>query len=457
MNEFLQYIGYLLERGLVFAALATLLGAGVMAWCYRRFRKKNSDGKFPWGRAVLILMLVGYLAVVLAATVLRTSGGRGLNLHLFLSWREAWNQFTLKLWLNILLNIAMFVPLGILLPLLWKRFEKWQWTFAAGFGLSLSIELMQMVTGNLTDVDDLMHNTLGAVLGWCAVMLALRLKRREPKRALRCLAVPLCTAAVFGGVFLTYSLQEFGNLEFAPTYRADTKNVEWSLECSLEGGKTAPVYSLEPFDKASADAFGQSFFQRIGREALDVYYYDNQTIMGSHSTGPFLNIDWLDRTWNVSGFEFPGVTYEVDEAGMRAELELLELFVPEEAVFEYLGEGKARLTADQIRIGNTLYNGWVQRWVDNAGEYHLDWALVVCTVYRDVEILTPEQAYGRLCAGDFYHPDWIGYYGVEAASVTGWRLGYQVDSKGFYQPVYIFTLQSEQAKYAYDAYVPAIS
>ena len=115
---------------------------------------------------------------------------RQWNLQLFRAWREAYQRFTLQIWLNVLLNIALFVPLGVLLPLLWKPFRKWYAALGAGFGVSLLIELTQLFTGSgMCDVDDLFTNTLGAMLGWCAAMLVLALHQRagRGRATARCL------------------------------------------------------------------------------------------------------------------------------------------------------------------------------------------------------------------------------------------------------------------------------
>ena len=65
------------------------------------------------------------------------------------------------------LNILLFVPFGYLLPLLRKRADRWRKVVLCGFVLSLGIELIQLVTHlGMFDLDDLMNNTLGALLGW---------------------------------------------------------------------------------------------------------------------------------------------------------------------------------------------------------------------------------------------------------------------------------------------------
>lgn len=67
-------------------------------------------------------------------------------------------------------NVVVFVPVGVLVPLVLPR-SPWWGTVAAATGFSLAIELSQYLTGNLlggghvADVHDLLFNVLGGVLG----------------------------------------------------------------------------------------------------------------------------------------------------------------------------------------------------------------------------------------------------------------------------------------------------
>lgn len=75
------------------------------------------------------------------------------------------------------LNILLFLPFGFLLPVIWGRFRAPLPTALAGFLFSLAIELSQLFTYRATDVNDLIGNTLGTVLGF---LLAEVLSRRIP-------------------------------------------------------------------------------------------------------------------------------------------------------------------------------------------------------------------------------------------------------------------------------------
>ena len=67
---------------------------------------------------------------------------------------------------NIFGNIIMFVPIGFLLPTIWIRYRDLYKTTLFGMFLSLSIEVMQMPLARGTDIDDIILNTLGVVLGY---------------------------------------------------------------------------------------------------------------------------------------------------------------------------------------------------------------------------------------------------------------------------------------------------
>ena len=64
------------------------------------------------------------------------------------------------------LNVILFLPFGFFSTLLWKRFRNPFWNVLTGFGVSLSIELLQLFTFRATDINDLITNAFGTFLGW---------------------------------------------------------------------------------------------------------------------------------------------------------------------------------------------------------------------------------------------------------------------------------------------------
>ncbi|KHD37587.1 hypothetical protein NL50_05250 [Clostridium acetobutylicum] len=65
------------------------------------------------------------------------------------------------------LNIVLFMPFGFFLPTLWRRYHKFWMTASFGLAFSLTIELSQLFSrSRVTDIDDLIMNGLGTVLGF---------------------------------------------------------------------------------------------------------------------------------------------------------------------------------------------------------------------------------------------------------------------------------------------------
>ena len=85
---------------------------------------------------------------------------------------------------NVFGNILMFVPFGLLLPLGWGPFRRGARTCLAGTLASLLIEFLQAFCGRSTDIDDVLLNTLGTLLGYALFAAARRL---WPRFCTKCL------------------------------------------------------------------------------------------------------------------------------------------------------------------------------------------------------------------------------------------------------------------------------
>ena len=82
---------------------------------------------------------------------------------------------------NVFGNITFFVPLGLFLPLMFRKMNAGK-TVLTGFLLSLFFEIVQYVTDTGgADVDDLILNTCGVVLGALFFLLLKRLAQDEAK------------------------------------------------------------------------------------------------------------------------------------------------------------------------------------------------------------------------------------------------------------------------------------
>lgn len=134
-------------------------------------------------RLVFIVYIIGVLSltfIVRETMILRTPDNRGLVLEPFREIDAMMHQPNHFFWfMQIFLNIILFVPFGFLLPIISERFKSLWLTTVTGFVLSAEIETMQYITGRgLTEVDDVINNTAGALVGYILYVTVMWIYKR---------------------------------------------------------------------------------------------------------------------------------------------------------------------------------------------------------------------------------------------------------------------------------------
>ena len=76
-------------------------------------------------------------------------------------------------------NVLGFLPFGFFLPVISPVFRNGFRTVGLGFLLSLTVEMIQLITRTgCFDVDDIILNTGGTLLGWLMVTLFTGIRRK---------------------------------------------------------------------------------------------------------------------------------------------------------------------------------------------------------------------------------------------------------------------------------------
>ena len=77
-------------------------------------------------------------------------------------------------------NIVMFIPFPMLLYGILQRKMKMSVLAGAGIGLSLAIELLQLITHRgICDIDDFLLNSIGAIIGAVATGLLMKSEKQN--------------------------------------------------------------------------------------------------------------------------------------------------------------------------------------------------------------------------------------------------------------------------------------
>ncbi|RVU54015.1 VanZ family protein [Anaerosphaera multitolerans] len=184
----MKLILYFLIRGIIVFIL-TFSIFSIVRTKYFSYLKKNSSPK----REVLLSVFIAYISVLclflFTPNVLIANSGIDLSAENFDFVGDFKDRITSGAWgvnlipfktiisyvkysnfhnafLNIAGNILIFIPLGLLLPIIYKGFRKFSKTFLASVFFSLFIEFIQFFIGRSVDIDDLFLNTIGGLTGY---------------------------------------------------------------------------------------------------------------------------------------------------------------------------------------------------------------------------------------------------------------------------------------------------
>lgn len=394
---------------------------------------------------IVTFMLIGYLMMVAGVTIFNRSPYTmgNMDLTLFGSYIEAWNDFSVKNWQYVTLNIVMFLPLGILLPLLHDRFKKVAWTISAGILLTLSIETFQYFTGfGVFEFDDLFNNTIGAIIGYGLTMSVLKVWNKRFLQAIGYLSPLILTSLAFAIIFVTYSLKEFGNLSIVPNQKVDMTETTVILDVMLEETShlPAPVYQVNSYSEAEAKEFVESFFEQMDLDTseMDVNRDAETGFFTIHEDLSYsIWFEFIDGSYSLNNYLFEEDIQrtDTDESNLLNELNRFGITLPETAELYHLGLGEYEWKTHLYEEGNQLIDGtlYVEYFSDETIKT-INQSMITYDKVTDKPIKTKQEAFNQLMDGSFkwFEGD------IRKIEVKDVELAYFLDSKGFYQPVYSF-------------------
>lgn len=118
-------------------------------------------------RLTSVLLLVEYVFLIFSSTVIfrSVSATRQYDFHSFWSYK-AIQEGRVDLLQENIMNVVVFVPVGLLLGIAFKQMTWWK-TLLIGCSISVTIEALQFwFMKGFSEVDDVMHNTVGCLIGY---------------------------------------------------------------------------------------------------------------------------------------------------------------------------------------------------------------------------------------------------------------------------------------------------
>lgn len=451
----LQYVKLGVIAGILFFIGAVL---------YKR-RQKRAGKDVPKIKIFLGTLFVMYIAVLFCATLAREGYGRVIKLQPFSSYIAAWNSASASEWRNLIINILLFIPLGFLLPLLSTRFHKWCHIYAAGFLMAVFIEGVQFVfQRGIVEFDDVLNNTLGVMIGYGFSRVVMQFGKYRNKEngtgwgTVLLYQVPaVIVVCAYLGVFYYYSQLPMGTLSCQYSEKISMSKIKVNSLCELDTQKKEDyVYVGKVWSEADCQSFAKDYFQKIGvtlSERQDAY--ENIVIFNSEPSRYILNMAYRGGGYELTDFGWDGEVLDMlmDEktSGLTAEKvrELLQDYsvtIPQNAVFTELMDGEYRFEVEPVREGgNWLYGECMVIPTVNDLCYTIRNHIFSFSERQGITLRSEQEAFECLEQGEFVVPEMIQDFSeVSEITVSHVKIAYELDSKGFAQPVYKFSVVINQ-------------
>lgn len=186
MRQIVQIMKSSSILGLFLEVIPITLLVGLIYTVCRVVRIKRQGAQASWSTEIIRLLFVCYLTGLINLILVPNNfwtyfwfyvrnGYSGGELNLFSGgfnliptlYRCLIGELELGSWVKKMLlgNILMFVPMGVFLPLVNKRVTK-QNILPIAIAIPVIVELIQPIIGRSFDVDDLIYNFVGIVIGY---------------------------------------------------------------------------------------------------------------------------------------------------------------------------------------------------------------------------------------------------------------------------------------------------
>lgn len=126
--------------------------------------------------STMILLTLEYVFLLLGSTVIfrHTMKQRAYDFTPFWSYGKILNGDESGLMYENLMNFVVFIPFGFLMGIIWQSISL-RYVIGVGCLLSFLIEVLQFIFAKgFSEMDDLIHNTLGCATGYSIYLLIVK-------------------------------------------------------------------------------------------------------------------------------------------------------------------------------------------------------------------------------------------------------------------------------------------
>ena len=436
--------------GMKYIAISLVIALLSFAIMYLLSKNKSEEihrKKIRW----VGLSLFNFCFILCVAFLDRRQLSTSYNLNLFSSYHNAVFSSDSIERINILLNIMLYIPLGMIFGSKYCPWKKWYQALTVGLLISVIIEFTQFITKmGYADIDDVFNNFSGVIIGYFLYKYLIARIKNAQKPGLYLLPI-FCPIIIVGIFFVPYLFRPFGYLDcerFNTIYIESTSITiaDNALEKIDINGKL-PIYTTVSLNETEVERFAQIVFEGLGTSVGEEWTikYDTCMVLFSEKREYELWYEYHDGTFTLQHLATVAgerLYYgDITESFVRLRLKELGIFIPASADFSKQNDTDFTFKAKMVIEDEKIYDGSVFCKMDKNGQImKIEYKLLHLEYNSENEAVPISKIREKIEIGSFYFQDKdleydssIDVNGLICLSST---VIYQVDTKGYYRPVY---------------------
>ena len=434
---------------------------------YRLISKKR--GRVSKLKAGAEFLLIGWfitmLLVVFKAFLATREEGAGMNfeplLPIFQAIRYGLNSS--HMFNQFYLNILMFVPLGVLAPIVFNKLDSYPRITGVSFIITLLIEVIQGVVGRCSDIDDVIANTLGGMAGYGILVIVRGIYRLVTKKDTSAkkgvssgIATAILTLALLAPIIavnVNDAFREFGSIKYE-------NYMPGSIELSDKiAASTSDLTVYKPIE-ADCKKIMHSISAATGWKFDYESIKDNGFLYWNEETDDLVSVD-SDGSWFVDYGIYNGEynTNLARDKCVEFALKYCSEFGIDTANLEYLDEVDRNYGDGTVLVcfkDNTDYGDrfmWSGCGISCDGdiEVRLGENGVLLEIYDNRVYYEPYKSVKSISPLDGVKE--IKYAGrdrIDAAVIENYTLSYELTDKGYLIPVWQYTGKATSKRFGFE-------
>lgn len=156
----MQRIEAYVRLAIIFIIILTVLYLPILF--YLKKRGKNIPRQLAYLGFICSIFLIVFATIFYTPITFNLQGSLNLVPFAWLHTMNTYNEFIVEK----IPNILLFIPFGFFIPIVFSSKRYFYKTLEISFCLTFSIEFVQFFIGRSSDIDDVITNLLGAVIGY---------------------------------------------------------------------------------------------------------------------------------------------------------------------------------------------------------------------------------------------------------------------------------------------------